>query len=630
MNIMLVRYRINYLLYVFFFMVFYLLSQNGFWIVDEANKILPTISSKIYKTWSFRILYKGSYLDKEGEFFPFRGPFAYRENKTEYRTVHSPVYSFMLYASNKLFGSFGFYLWGFISGFLILYLFSKISQTIWDASTQPKEMLLLLFFFCIPYFFYCLVLWEHIISVVFFLAALFFYIKKRTELCYLFLSINVFFRTELLLFVILFAIFERIKDIKAILVIILVMLAWLAMNYFVYGSLLGAHFEANMGLSKVFSGNLVNIIIEKARVYHGLLFQASNNILLSIFFGIAWLTCAFMIRFKERNEFLAIYTAIHIVFFAISIFDNDPANSTLKSASLFHHSPIFFLLIFRKDYSAYKTWLYAALSFILIFGLISPLNGGMQWGARFLLPFYSLAGILIWNSIRDLFNKGLRRCVYLLCLLSVSYQLLGLHTLYYKKKATAEILDYAKKADSIIVSNIWWYPFYLIPLYAEKDIFYCSNPKKLFGFLLHMEDSGIKEFTFTLFSDEFFLIEKIMERLPIKEKERITIRSYRMDFIKVTQIRYSLEPFTANLREQLAISAWEESYREELFEAALWYNEKLRNMLPESPVYHYHAYLTYKKLSNSKEALRELLKAVELDPNNYKLRLELSEIKSKL
>ena len=86
--------------------------------------------------------------------------------------------------------------------------------------------------------------------------------------------------------------------------------------------------------------------------------------------------------------------------------------------------------------------------YVFIFLLISPLNGGMQWGARFMLPFYPLMSILAmyvlskFLSTENLLQKRLFISIFILALaISFINELRGIELLYYKKFGSRKLIN---------------------------------------------------------------------------------------------------------------------------------------------------------------------------------------------
>lgn len=127
-----------------------------------------------------------------------------------------------------------------------------------------------------------------------------------------------------------------------------------------------------------------------------------------------------------------------------------------------------------------------------IFGILflrgSSPHGGLEWGSRFFLTFYPFLALMVaWpssvgreTSVSSRQQRPLLVITGMLLLLGIGFQLRGLNTIRQDKQFVAAFmtpLQNAADSGSIIVSDLWWLPFYAGDLYSHHPILIFPDEK---------------------------------------------------------------------------------------------------------------------------------------------------------
>ena len=132
-------------------------------------------------------------------------------------------------------------------------------------------------------------------------------------------------------------------------------------------------------------------------------------------------------------------------------------------------------------------------------GLLS----GLEWGQRYLLTLYPILTVLsvvalstYWKSPRPVRLKmSVTVLVAVLMLIGVEYQVRGLVMLRANRIQFSK-WDDALRTDGPIVTDLWWLPTTLAPLFLAKEMSYVRGPSELADWVPLAVAQGISEFTF--------------------------------------------------------------------------------------------------------------------------------------
>jgi hypothetical protein len=153
-----------------------------------------------------------------------------------------------------------------------------------------------------------------------------------------------------------------------------------------------------------------------------------------------------------------------------------------------------------------------ALLFVLLLCLTAPPISaqGMHWGPRLMLPIYPLLFVPLFmflcrtplavrgpeSAARGGWPAARMVCGALL-LVSLIVQGLSVRVLGQKLTTTREIEDrIAAMPHAVVVSNIWWFPQEMAPIFYQKEFFYARDNESLRGLVQTLRARGERQFLY--------------------------------------------------------------------------------------------------------------------------------------
>jgi hypothetical protein len=108
-------------------------------------------------------------------------------------------------------------------------------------------------------------------------------------------------------------------------------------------------------------------------------------------------------------------------------------------------------------------------------------QGGLEWGARFAMPFYPLLGLIAgWNLGPPRLRLKEIVVATMLVVLGCGFQARGIVTLGHDKRINATINETLMAwPASHIVTDLWWLPLNAAPLYSEKAVYVVDSADRL-------------------------------------------------------------------------------------------------------------------------------------------------------
>jgi hypothetical protein len=151
----------------------------------------------------------------------------------------------------------------------------------------------------------------------------------------------------------------------------------------------------------------------------------------------------------------------------------------------------------EEDRDSRRLVLAACLGYVILVSIVTPVDPGLQWGPRFLLPIYPLAAVLAVRNGQALraaarsSSSGilLAGCLAATLVVSLLFQACGIHVLYTIKTRDRQLIESTARLDSTcIISDEYGFAQYAAPLFYEKEFFYVRTQqdyeqltKTLFG-----------------------------------------------------------------------------------------------------------------------------------------------------
>jgi hypothetical protein len=181
---------------------------------------------------------------------------------------------------------------------------------------------------------------------------------------------------------------------------------------------------------------------------------------------------AFPLALAIQIGLLGVLAAVVIAYVLTFPQDRSPLITVLESGGVFTFSPFLAMVLIwpllpTKDWPQAKEvrWLlYTSLACILIMPVLAPNDGGIRYGARYLLPAIALLAILAVVVFHQLCQgwgrRGFQILLGVLVALSVVIEARGYQVLYHKKvfsrDFTAALLASPGQRTAI---TYWWIPF---------------------------------------------------------------------------------------------------------------------------------------------------------------------------
>jgi hypothetical protein len=138
-------------------------------------------------------------------------------------------------------------------------------------------------------------------------------------------------------------------------------------------------------------------------------------------------------------------------------------------------------------------------------------HGGLEWGARFALPFYALLALVAaWNPSAHRIDRAI---IGLLVCLGIGFQVRGILTIRHDKQINAAlnqaILDTPEKD---IVTDLWWLPSNAAPIYPRKAFYAAGTPWEIAAWANRASSQGVGQFN--LVTLDYALPAKVKGHLP--------------------------------------------------------------------------------------------------------------------
>jgi hypothetical protein len=632
--------------------------KDTFWVVDGGAKYIYSESIARQNFKDISLIYPGKKFDPFFVDNPISIRFSYIKNDN-LMSVYPVAFPFITALLLQVFEYFGLYIIPLISGILTLIFSYLIAKRLFPDMAYLSLPIIGL---ATPIFFYSVVFWEHILTA--FMITLSFYLMLRffekADKKFLIISgalvgLSVWFRAELMgLFGAMFIAYLIFAKQKKAVGYYLVGFLLGAIPHFVIqkmllGNALGYHISKNLELSKLFADTenfLVELAGEKISIFHDLLFQSVRDRYVSWAVSIPFLIFPFLALFsntRKKNWILGSFLMLSLFGSLVGLYvkftSSDPVYETLFLCNFIVGTPfmLFGLMSFKfssEEESPFFGFVLTTMGlFIIIFSLISPLNGGMQWGSRFLLPFYPIFAILaIYTFIKLWRTQDFRMREFFVTLfiaavaLSFVNEIRGVQLLYDKKVGSEKLIKETEELNSNqIITDVWWYPLDMAGIYFDNLFFYPRkndglNDLTLSKLIIDFHEKGIRDFSFVTFTYRYHLYQPFLSNIPIKITEKKKFEADNLKFMDLYLMRYELEPVTEMNRgiyAELCTTIGDFLCREGHYDEGIRYLEKSLIYLPyKNPMPHFLMGQAYIFKEQWEKGLKELRTAYELQPDN--------------
>lgn len=479
------------------------LPQTAFFCSDEGLKVIQA-QSLIRQGWaSIAIEYPGRLLDPAVQFFPIPEPVAFVRAGAVY-FITPLLFSLLASLTYALTGYAGLYFIPIGGGLASLFLTYRLARISLEPTKATLTMLLLAI--ATPFSFYCLVFWEHTLATALFLLALVLLVTSSSTtrmwrllaggIC---LGAMASVRTEGYVFslVVIAAwagTYRRWPHLGLILLGLGAALAplWLS-NQILYGTPLGPQ----VPLLATMAGDSGQYawLVSRLLIAQNVVTQGSANKYVD--FGSAaalFVVCTVLAIPRLRRNRLAV--GVSLAAMALLGVVNVLGAEQFVMRGLIPTCPLVGLMLVyawvrgKSERSAERAnedfFVLTFLGSLVLITLSTPVDTGLHWGPRFLLPLLPLVALLTvrlltagpdaaWQqSPRD--RRVVRLVGVTLVLLSVVIQVQGIRFLARKKIESAQLVTYFLDLPTrYVISEVDWFTSEAASLFYQRTFFYAAD-----------------------------------------------------------------------------------------------------------------------------------------------------------
>ncbi len=477
---------------IYLFLVFFVLPQEAFFSSDEGLKFIQLQNLIRKRGGDFTIDYPGRKLDPDLTFVPINNPPPLIRDRKLFAVypIFFPLLAAPLY---RLFNEAGLYLIPLFSGLLTLLISAYIAH-LTGKNGFPSILLLGL---CTPLLFYSLLFWDHTLGTLLSTLALLLVTKNLERPRQLFLlmggvvmGLAIWVRSELYVMGLVmplahfFFADRRFRHAASICLGTFAALVplWL-FQFVVYGNFIGPHVGHLASL-----GEELPVTTSRLAIVYYTLLEGNSNLVLSFLFIMAFVALTLTIRSPKLRANPILVISIFAVLMLTSIPNILQANAGMPFGGLITTTPLLvFSFVCLSDPplgQRYRFLLGLSLGYAAVVCLVTPVDPGLQWGPRFLLPILPPLTILGLNNFRALThpqNRPSPRPLMKICFLSIAamsllLQVSSLRTMDILKTRDLKLIEETAQISSpYVVSDEFGYAQYVAPLFYEKQFFYVRN-----------------------------------------------------------------------------------------------------------------------------------------------------------
>lgn len=519
------------------------LPADAFWITDCGNKYLVTANLVRKDYRDFSLDYPGRDIDPLLSANPISTPFSVKREGRLY-SIYPPLFSFLSAPLFEIAGFRGLLLLPLLGAIATMLLVTRLARS-FGLSPLRSSLAGFASFWATPCLFYSFCYWEHTLANACVLASVILLLLpvSRGNPVMFFLSgavlgAGIGLRDELALMAIAMLISLSIERRTRGIPLVLFPAGFAAglipvflFQKWAVGSAMGFHIEGYLRASRgwIFSGPL-GILRERLFVSWKILAGLPSGMPMEILYaGLFLLLCGHAMRARRENgpagTFVCLGGAIlAVVSAALLLGSQDTIKALTEGNGFLMHGavsiPALSGFLFRGDSPPSSlarllrniAVLYIALT-CLTTHEVSTL--GIHWGPRFLLPVFPMFVILAFFSLpagnsgtvrageerarTHGEGSGLHRAHVLafasLFVLSLSLQAYSLTVLEDKLATTVRIEQkLLELPEEVVVTNIWWFPQEMAPIFYEKKFFYVKTPSLFQRLRASFKERGIESF----------------------------------------------------------------------------------------------------------------------------------------
>jgi len=497
-------------------LAFHILPQDAFFSSDEGLKLIQ-VQNFVRKGWAdFALDYPGRWLDPELHFVPINNPPALIRDGNVY-AVYPVFFPLLATPLFSLIGYAGLYVIPFLSGLLTLLLTWQIARLM-DIRGVPVILVLGL---CTPLLFYSLLFWDHTLGTLLSTAALLLIVKTTSQPKWplllaagAMLGLSVWARTELYVMAAIVPIAYFLscgrRPLSTLILGLGTLMTLLPLWLFqliVYGNPIGPHVAhfASLSYELPVSTNRLAIL------YYTLL-ESNSDPALTFLFTMAFVATT-MVLWKPKlrqNLFLVAASFGALVLCSLpnllQAWAGRPLGGLIATTPFLAFS--FPTLSNRDTEDGRRLLLGVFLGYVAVVCIATPVDPGLQWGPRFLLPIFPLATVLALRNYRWLAEAAKRASstsVLTVCLvatlgISLLFQSCGVRVMQMVKSRGRQLIeDTALLDSSLVVSDEYGLAQYAAPLFYENQFFYVRSQEEYQRLTEVFAQNGIQRYAFVTY-----------------------------------------------------------------------------------------------------------------------------------
>jgi hypothetical protein len=476
---------------IYAILAFAVLPRDAFFSSDEGLKFIQLQNFLRNGRSGLTVEYPGRELDPDLSYVPINNPPAlirqgqvYAVYPVLFPLLAAPLYRTLSYA--------GLYVIPLVSALLTLVITWWLARLTGGSGTSSTIVLGL----CCPLLFYSLVFWDHTLGTMLSTLATVLVVKYLDDARKpwliaggILLGLAIWVRSEmyvmgLVMPLVLFFLSRRrfVNTLSLCLGMLVALVPLWVFQFQVYGSFIGPHVGHFAWLAEELPMTTDRVAI----IYHTLL-EGNSSALLSFLYIMAFVASAILFR-SARLRRRSLLIVVNFGFLAIVTIPNIvEASAGRPLGGLITTAPFlvfgFTTLLNSSVGQGNRMLLAIGLGYTALVCVFTPVDPGLQWGPRFLLPILPPLAVVATNNFRALEAIGdlrsgrlLRACFVSVVVLSLVVQVTGLMTLRIIKIRDRDLIQRTSQLDAVyILSDEYGFAQYAAPLFYDKQFFYVRD-----------------------------------------------------------------------------------------------------------------------------------------------------------
>jgi len=475
-------------------LAFVLLPKAAFFSSDEGLKFIQVQNFARKGIAGFSLDYPGRGLDPDLNYVPINNPPALIREGRVY-AVYPIVFPLLAAPLYRILGYAGLYVIPLVSGLLTLVITCWLARLTGGSGTSSTIVLGL----CSPLVFYSLVFWDHTLGTMLCSLAIVLVVKDPENArkpwlmaAGILFGLAIWVRSEMYIMALvvpaaLFFLSSRrlVHTLSLCLGMLITLVPLWVFQFLVYGDFIGPHVGHFASLTE----ELPITSDRTAIIYHTLL-EGNSSAVLSFLYIMAFVASAMLFRSSTlRRRRLLIIVSFGIL--AIVTIPNVlEASAGRPLGGLITTAPFlvfgFTTLLNSSARQRNRILLAICLGYTALVCVWTPVDPGLQWGPRFLLPIFPALAVIATNNFRALQAAGelrsarlLRACFISTVALSLAVQVAGLRTLHIIKTRDSDLIERTGQLNAVhVLSDEYGYAQYVAPLFYEKQFFYVRDQEE--------------------------------------------------------------------------------------------------------------------------------------------------------